>query len=70
MYVRACLLLFRHRLHWLTLNFDSFALVCLKQIQVYGACVANLSGGVDRFACDKEFRKLRECFQRVAKKKK
>lgn len=41
----------------------------MAQIQVYGACVANLAGGVDRFACDKEFSKLRECFQRAAKKK-
>lgn len=44
--------------------------VSCAQIQVYGACVANLTGGVDRMACDAEFRKLRECFQRAAKSKK
>ncbi|GAB9468879.1 hypothetical protein Gpo141_00006179 [Globisporangium polare] len=50
--------------------FSHMLVDCPLDIQVYGACVANLSGGVDRFACDKEFSKLRECFQRAAKKKK
>lgn len=54
-------------IHWLT---PGLVTISFEQIQVYGACVASLSGGVNRFACDKEFSKLRECFQRAAKKKK
>ncbi|DAZ94011.1 TPA: hypothetical protein N0F65_001622 [Lagenidium giganteum] len=41
---------------------------CPNDIRVYGACVADITGGVNRDACDKEFAKLRECFQRAVKK--
>lgn len=34
-----------------------------RQIHVYGACVADIRGKVDRGACDREFAKLRACFQ-------
>jgi hypothetical protein len=41
---------------------------CLAlKIQVYGACVANITGGVSRSACEAEFTKLKQCFTRVAK---
>jgi hypothetical protein len=39
------------------------------QIQVYGKCVAAIHGGVSRQACEKEFNKLRMCFERVAHKR-
>ncbi|TDH70148.1 hypothetical protein CCR75_001629 [Bremia lactucae] len=40
---------------------------CPLDIQVYGKCVADIHGGVNRFACEKEFQKLRVCFQRVVR---
>ncbi|TMW69671.1 hypothetical protein Poli38472_001827 [Pythium oligandrum] len=42
---------------------------CPQDIQVYGACVANITGGVDRGACEQEFEKLKQCFTRVLKTK-
>ncbi|KAK1943902.1 hypothetical protein P3T76_005298 [Phytophthora citrophthora] len=44
---------------------DQFSLSC-RQIQVYGKCVAEIHGGVNRQACEKEFQKLRACLDRVA----
>ncbi|ETV76682.1 hypothetical protein H257_09162 [Aphanomyces astaci] len=39
---------------------------CPVDIQVYGACVANIEGGVNKNVCAAEFAKLRQCFQRAA----
>lgn len=50
--------------------FHHFLTHCSPQIQVYGACVADLKGNVDRGACDREFAKLRACFQRSLRKRK
>ncbi|CAH0513523.1 unnamed protein product [Peronospora belbahrii] len=38
---------------------------CPRDIQVYGKCVANLQGGINRHACEHEFHKLHMCFKRV-----
>ncbi|ETV99509.1 hypothetical protein H310_08183 [Aphanomyces invadans] len=46
--------------------FTQMAATCPVDIQVYGACVANIEGGVNRDACATEFAKLRQCFQRAA----
>ncbi|KAL7688508.1 putative NADH dehydrogenase [ubiquinone] 1 alpha subcomplex assembly factor 8 [Plasmopara halstedii] len=40
---------------------------CPVAIQVYGKCVAELSGGINRHVCEKEFQNLRLCFNRVAR---
>ncbi|OQS02867.1 hypothetical protein THRCLA_21307 [Thraustotheca clavata] len=40
---------------------------CSVDVQVYGACVANIEGPVNRDACAKEFAMLKVCFERVAK---
>lgn len=40
------------------------------QIHVYGACVAGIHGAVERQACEAEFAKLRQCFQRVLRSRK
>ncbi|CAI5745382.1 unnamed protein product [Peronospora destructor] len=42
---------------------------CPLDIQVYGKCVADLDGGINRQACDKEFHHLRRCFERVMHKR-
>ncbi|KAE8888109.1 hypothetical protein PF005_g17607 [Phytophthora fragariae] len=42
---------------------------CPLDIQVYGKCVADIHGVVSRQACEKEFQKLRACFERVAHKR-
>ncbi|KAL3661939.1 hypothetical protein V7S43_013230 [Phytophthora oleae] len=39
---------------------------CPLDIQVYGKCVAEIHGGMNRQACENEFQKLRACFNRVA----
>ncbi|KAH9125626.1 hypothetical protein LEN26_007817 [Aphanomyces euteiches] len=48
--------------------FTQMMTTCPLDIQVYGACVANIEAGVNKNACEKEFAKLRLCFQQAAAK--
>uniref|UniRef100_M4BJL1 IMS import disulfide relay-system CHCH-CHCH-like Cx9C domain-containing protein n=1 Tax=Hyaloperonospora arabidopsidis (strain Emoy2) TaxID=559515 RepID=M4BJL1_HYAAE len=42
---------------------------CPLDIQVYGKCVADVEGRVARQMCEKEFQKLRACFERALHKR-
>ncbi|KAI9917432.1 hypothetical protein PsorP6_012515 [Peronosclerospora sorghi] len=44
--------------------FAQMLLDCPFDIQVYGKCVADIRGGVQRHACEHEFQKMRLCFER------
>ncbi|KAJ0398724.1 hypothetical protein ATCC90586_008651 [Pythium insidiosum] len=54
----------------LSQHFAQMMAECPQDIQVYGACVANIAGGVNRSACDAEFQKLKACFTRVVQERK
>ncbi|ETI44769.1 hypothetical protein F441_10462 [Phytophthora nicotianae CJ01A1] len=49
--------------------FSQMLTECPLDVQVYGKCVADIHGGVNRQACEKEFQKLRACFERVARQR-
>ncbi|KAG3016409.1 hypothetical protein PC121_g13143 [Phytophthora cactorum] len=49
--------------------FSQMLAECPLDVQVYGKCVANIHGGVNRQACEKEFQRLRACFERVARQR-
>uniref|UniRef100_A0AAV1UKG5 IMS import disulfide relay-system CHCH-CHCH-like Cx9C domain-containing protein n=1 Tax=Peronospora matthiolae TaxID=2874970 RepID=A0AAV1UKG5_9STRA len=42
---------------------------CPLDIQAYGNCVADVHGRVARQTCEKEFQKLRACFERALHKR-